>query len=374
MPEGNRLSDMQFDEVSLVTRGANQDAKVVLFKADTTSDDEDLSKSCETDHRGLKKRERCPDCGMVSTGKQGKMRKASPIDKALELLKSEGVAEDVLDGLEEAIQEPAAPGATLDAEDGTTTKENKMPQKTGENTPTLPDAPDLSKIDGLSDEAKSALNKFFEDVTGAFDEVVKDNAELAEELEAALDDDDDSNDDDDDEVDLGKLSDEDIEKLDPAIRGIAKAAKAATERAEAAESAILKDAERRLNEEMAGLAKSLSAGFSVDNDEFAKALGAVKTKCGDDIFKTITEAFKSANEVAKSGAGVGGEHGSTNGAQDVTKAETQVEIKVAELRKNDSSLTEHDALMKVLDAHPELYSEHVAAMRARTAGQPPASA
>jgi len=33
---GNRLSDMEFDEISLVTRPANQLSKVVLFKSDTT--------------------------------------------------------------------------------------------------------------------------------------------------------------------------------------------------------------------------------------------------------------------------------------------------------------------------------------------------
>lgn len=37
----NRLTDMEFDEVSLVTRPANQLSKVVLFKSDTNADSED---------------------------------------------------------------------------------------------------------------------------------------------------------------------------------------------------------------------------------------------------------------------------------------------------------------------------------------------
>lgn len=36
----NRLTDMEFDEVSLVTRPANQLSKVLLFKSDTESEDE----------------------------------------------------------------------------------------------------------------------------------------------------------------------------------------------------------------------------------------------------------------------------------------------------------------------------------------------
>lgn len=43
MAKGNRLTDMEFDEISLVTRPANQLSKVVLFKSDTTKEDEDMS-------------------------------------------------------------------------------------------------------------------------------------------------------------------------------------------------------------------------------------------------------------------------------------------------------------------------------------------
>lgn len=38
MAVGNRLSDMEFDEISLVTRPANQLSKVVLYKSDTTEE------------------------------------------------------------------------------------------------------------------------------------------------------------------------------------------------------------------------------------------------------------------------------------------------------------------------------------------------
>ena len=41
MPTGNRLSDMEFDEISLVTRPANQLSKVVLYKGDMNMPDTD---------------------------------------------------------------------------------------------------------------------------------------------------------------------------------------------------------------------------------------------------------------------------------------------------------------------------------------------
>jgi len=44
---GNRLSDMEFDEISLVTRPANQLSKVVLFKSDTTEQEHMTSDNVE---------------------------------------------------------------------------------------------------------------------------------------------------------------------------------------------------------------------------------------------------------------------------------------------------------------------------------------
>lgn len=45
MTVGNRLSDMEFDEISLVTRPANQLSKVVLFKSDTEHTEQSMSEN-----------------------------------------------------------------------------------------------------------------------------------------------------------------------------------------------------------------------------------------------------------------------------------------------------------------------------------------
>jgi hypothetical protein len=58
MSEGNRLSDMDFDEISLVTRPANQLSKVVLYKGDTMPEQEEVLEDLEhsvTKGGGMKK-------------------------------------------------------------------------------------------------------------------------------------------------------------------------------------------------------------------------------------------------------------------------------------------------------------------------------
>lgn len=49
MAVGNRLTDMEFDEISLVTRPANQLSKVILFKSDSESDEMTTENEIDTD-------------------------------------------------------------------------------------------------------------------------------------------------------------------------------------------------------------------------------------------------------------------------------------------------------------------------------------
>lgn len=355
MPEGNRLSDMEYDEVSLVPRGANQGAKVVLFKSDAL---EEIEKQCQSDHRSLKKRERCPECAMVSTGKQGKMRKASPIDKVWDILKSEDVPTEALDALDKAIHGEDDPGDTLD--DGKPIiKEHTMPTGT---KPTLPEAIDLSKLDGLSDEAKAAITKFQEDTTAAFNEVIKDAEELAEELEAATTADD-EDEDEDGETDVLKMAPEEIAKLDPVMQSIVKAAQDANTRAETAEGLAKAAEDRRTNDEMTTLAKSLTTHTATDNEKLSKALVAIKKNCDSDTFTVVEETLRSANELAKTGTSVGGEHGADN-AEDITKGDKDEITKAAEkLMADDSNLTLGAAIVKAAEENPEMYARYVESTR-----------
>lgn len=367
LTEGNRLSDMAFDEVSLVTRGANQDAKVVLFKGDLEDDGsnggDDLSKGCQTDHRGLKKRERCPDCGMVSTGKQGKMRKASMLDKAYELLKGEGFDDTVLDGLEDAIHEPDDPGSTLD--DAPTTpvnKENVMPKAT--DTIDAPERPDLS---ALPEDVRKALEGYMDEAEGTIGELRKDNEELAEALDEFDEGEGDEFDDDGEPVgksDLAAMTPEDIAKLDPAMQAIVKAAQAQAEELAEVKKTAESERTRREMTEATELAKSVTTHVGTDNDKLAAALHSIRKNCGEDTHKVIVETLRSANEVAKSGNAVGGEHGGDDGdSSHLSKSSSKIEARAAEIVKADPSISKEEAIVKAAQEDPEAYREYAKQFR-----------
>lgn len=62
------LSDMEYDEVSLVALAANQEADVVLFKS--------AKRKARCDHSGLAKGEACADCGYVNEPTSKTVRKS----------------------------------------------------------------------------------------------------------------------------------------------------------------------------------------------------------------------------------------------------------------------------------------------------------
>lgn len=70
MAVGNRLTDMEFDEISLVTRPANQLSKVVLFKSDTQENDS-MSNTEEVNE--------APDAEMAKGMGYGKKMKKMPM-------------------------------------------------------------------------------------------------------------------------------------------------------------------------------------------------------------------------------------------------------------------------------------------------------
>jgi hypothetical protein len=344
--EGNRLSDMDFDEVSLVTRGANQDAKVVLFKGD-----DDIEKQCMDDHRKLKKRERCSTCGMVSTGKMGKMRKASVIDKIADVIAGHIPEEDqetILDKLSKTLNEPSGNEDTMDEPD--THKEIQMPVTKDEKEKVT--EPDLS---GVSDEVKAYIDAIKKDG----EELLEDNKRLAVVADEAInaDNEDDDDDDDDDEDDVEKA----IAKADPALAGLIRKmqadAAATEERAKAAEMIAKAEQDRREGAEMVSLAKSWTGNIGAKHDDLGSALLDIKKNCTEETFSQVETVLKAADEAVKTGelfkaAGTTG-HDTVAGS-----AEEMIDQKVAELRKADPSLDEVDALSRVLSENRDLYAKY----------------
>ena len=330
---GNRLSDMVYDEVSLVTRGANQDSVVVLFKADV--DESELSKRCNTNHAGLKKGEACKDCGM-KPGKNGKMHKSSDDSE-------EGIHED-----------PDHPG-TLNT-NGNIHKENEMP--TGTKTP--PQAPDLS---ALPEEVRKSVEEHIAALEKDNAELLEDNEQMAAALSDLDDDGDDDeydgDDDDSDVLDVTKMDDSEIAKLDPVMQSIVKQAQVIAKRVEQAEAIAKAEQDRRESAEATELAKSLTTHVGTDNATLATALLDIKKNCTETTVAIITETLRSANEVAKSGGAIGDENGSADSVNVVSKAQTALEAKRDEIMKRDPNITKEAALLRAAQENPDLYAEHV---------------
>lgn len=69
--EGFDLSDMEYDEISLVTRGGNQEADVLIFKSAG-------GKDCEEGHSQLGDGEKCEFCDYTGKGGDKKVKKTEP--------------------------------------------------------------------------------------------------------------------------------------------------------------------------------------------------------------------------------------------------------------------------------------------------------
>ena len=80
MTVGNRLSNMEFDEISLVTRPANQLSKVVLFKSDT-QEQEDMPETEEVTEEVATEEEMEKGMGMGSYGRKRKKMPAMDMEE-----------------------------------------------------------------------------------------------------------------------------------------------------------------------------------------------------------------------------------------------------------------------------------------------------
>ena len=101
----NRLTDMEFDEISLVTRPANQLSKVVLFKSD---EQQEQSVTTEVD-KGMGKMKKKPmtdeeimamsdeEMASMTDGEEETMKKSKRPMKKGDVLEDEEVSEDVID-------------------------------------------------------------------------------------------------------------------------------------------------------------------------------------------------------------------------------------------------------------------------------------
>lgn len=237
--DGYELTDMSFDEVSLVRRGANQHAEVVLWKSDG---------GCH--HKRMKKgMKSCPDCG-------------EEMDDDMD----HGVMKSAPTAVEER------PSTVTDVR--STTQENEMPEATDELAPET--AAYIAQLEDQISSLTAALN----DATSTLEKM------------AEQDDDDDSTD------DIIKSADPRVRELITKAQNEAEQA-----RKEAAIAAEIAKSERdqRVTKEFIEKAAALSH-LPVKAEQFGPVLKAASEKLSEQEYQLIWSLLSAANEGSAQGS------------------------------------------------------------------------
>jgi len=302
--KANRLTDMEFDEVSLVTRPANQLSKVVLFKSDVVSEEtvdntevEDVTEQAEEQEE-------------IAKGKKMKKgKKEMPAFLKEKMEKEEDEDED-----EEMEKE-------YDEEDD----EEEMPMKKGKGK--------MKKDDEGEIEIPAEVYDYIETLEAANAELVDTLSKLAEEEEAA--------------------QEEILKSADPQLVAIVKGLE---ERAYAAEAIANAERDHRLEQEYVSKAATLKH-LPIKADDFGKVLKGVADVLSEEQFKVIWQVLSAAN-ANLSNSSVFGEVGKS-GTLDADGPMSVIEKAAAALRQVDPSLTREQSIAKAVSADANLYKQYV---------------
>lgn len=232
MTTGNRLTDMEFDEISLVTRPANQLSKVILFKSDTSTEE---TMTTELDNEITEDEMSKGGYGKM-TMKKKKMKPMVEEDMAEEYMEEEEPMDKNMKAMKRKVRK--------DEDDSTI----DLPQEVYEYVEALEEA----------------------------------NAELQEMVEKMSSDKNVSHSNDDDEI---------MKSADPRLVQIIKATQ---ERAEAAEMIAKAERDFRLEREFVSKASTLSH-LPLESDAFGKVLKSVSEGVDAETFEAIWQVLQAAN-------------------------------------------------------------------------------
>jgi hypothetical protein len=306
--KGTRLTDMVIDEISLVPRGANQRADVVLIKSDDGSNDGTTRKGMpDTSDVHL-------DTANAPAKKKKKKKKGTSHmpQKLRDVLKALDVEETVIGEIDDA---------DLDTE--------------------------YAKADDV--EAIEAAHAEFKAETMIKIDLLEASVEAAETLAKA-----------DVEVDI----EEAIAKSDPAIQAILRKqmvdTAAAVAKAEEATTLAKMERTERQTAELTSLAKSDMKNIGDTDSNLGGVLLKLSDALSDDpeTFDTVKALFKSASAAIEDSdllkeAGKDGPGDSTSTA--LGKLDTAAQALIA---KGDGEMTIEEARMAVLEVQPALYDEY----------------
>lgn len=131
----------------------------------------------------------------------------------------------------------------------------------------------------------------------------------------------------------------------------------ANERAEEAERIAKEEQEHRLNREYVEMAKSY-AGLPVSPEEFGPVLKRLHDHMGEEDIEVLAKVFEAKSEEMES---LFGEFGKVGGA-DNSDVFTQVEKQAEEIAKSEN-ISPEQARARVLESNPKLYDEYLAESR-----------
>lgn len=294
----NRLSDMEFDEVSLVTRPANQLSKVLLFKSDTDSEE------------------------------------AMP----------EVAEEEVVESNEEVVEETT--DETTEVEKGKMKKMPKMEIEVSEEDDMEDEEEDMpmqkkgkmKKDESSEVEIPAEVVEYIEALESANEELMASIEKMEAEKQA----------------ELAQVEEEILKSADPRLVEIVKAAE---ERAAAAEAIAKAERDFRLEREFVAKAAELEA-LPVKADEFGMLLKSVADVLTEEQYDAIWNVLTAANaSIAKSA--MFGEVGKSSAPSDNDGPMNIIEKAAARLMNDEPNLTKEQAIAKAVAADATLYTQYI---------------
>lgn len=310
---GNRLTDMEFDEVSLVTRPANQLSKVVLFKSDETISEDAVSETqneVEATEAEVVVEEQAEEQaeGDVAKGygkKKMKKKKEMP------------------DFIKEKMMEKE------DMEDEEEDDEEEMPMKKGKGK---------MKKDDESDEIEipAEVYDYIETLEAANAELVDTVSKLSEQVDAIADE-----------------KEEVLKSADPKLVAIVKGLE---ERASAAEAIAKAERDHRMTQEYVSKAATL-ANLPIKAEEFGAILKDAAEALTEEAFSAVWQALSAANE-SLSKSGIFNELGKSS-SFDNDGSMSVIEKAAAAIRQANPALTREQSIAKAVEADANLYKQYI---------------
>ena len=295
--KGNRLTDMEFDEVSLVTRPANQLSKVVLFKSDVSNSEEIVAEE-------------------------------KTVEEAVEV-------EPVLEQAEESVEK----GYGMGMKNGKKMKKKEMPvmedeEEMEDDEEEMPmKKKGKMKKDDDTVEIPSEVYDYIETLESA-------NAELVDAIEKMSKEQQDE-------------QDEILKSADPRLVEIVKGLE---ERASAAETIAKAERDHRLVQEYIAKAGTLK-NLPIKAEEFGSVLKNVAEALTEEQFSAIWQVLNAANSNL-SKAGLFSEIGKSS-TPDNDGPLANIEKVATALRQANPLLTREQSIAKAVETDANLYKQYI---------------